>query len=201
MQTKTPSLLGFTHFALKFQVARCAPAVDHALRRRLLAAHLRCVRVDVIGLNDVDGGAVGAPPAGLGCGGRGDDEGWIAATMVFKGTGIAHVADGKIWGRDSIMTYSGTCKVDGDRFSAILSIKRHTEGHATVFGADDLMLMLEGTCTGKIARCVGTAEQVSGVLLEETLILAEEEPPPPRRSAPPPTFKPARFPKLPKRSR
>jgi hypothetical protein len=36
-------------------------------------------------------------------------------TPLGQGTGIAHVQDGKIWGGDSIMTYSGSCKVDGDR--------------------------------------------------------------------------------------
>jgi len=56
-------------------------------------------------------------------------------TPLGQGTGIAHVADGKIWGRDSIMTSSGACEVDGDRFTATITIKRHTEGHATVFNA------------------------------------------------------------------
>jgi len=50
-------------------------------------------------------------------------------TPLGQGTGIAHVADGKIWGRDSIMSYSGTCEVDGDRFTAIVTLQRHTEGH------------------------------------------------------------------------
>ena len=122
-------------------------------------------------------------------------------TPLGQGTGIAHVADGKIWGRDSIMTYSGSCEVDGDRFTAIVSLKRHTEGHATVFGIDDLTLRLEGTFVGKIASCVGTAEQVPGVLLEGTLILSEEQPPAPKANEPIPKFDPAKFPKLPKRSR
>jgi hypothetical protein len=98
-------------------------------------------------------------------------------TPLGNGTGIAHVAEGNIWGHDSIMSYSGTCEVDGDRFTAIVTLKRHTEGHATVFGADDLTLKLEGSCPGKVARYVGTAEQVPGVLLEGTLILSEEAPP------------------------
>jgi hypothetical protein len=122
-------------------------------------------------------------------------------TPLGQGTGIAHVADRKIWGRDSIMTYSGTCEVDGDRFTAIVSIKRHTEGHATVFGADDLTLRLEGTCVGKIATYVGTAEQVPGVLLEGMLILSEQRPPAPEANEPIPKFDPAKLPKLPKRSR
>ena len=36
-------------------------------------------------------------------------------TPLGQGTGIAHVADGKIWGRDGVMTYDGTCEVHGDR--------------------------------------------------------------------------------------
>jgi hypothetical protein len=122
-------------------------------------------------------------------------------TPLGQGTGIAHVADGKIWGRDSIMTYSGTCEVDGERFTAIVSIKRHTDGHATVFGADDLTLRLEGTCAGNIATYVGTAEQAPGVLLEGTLILSEQQPRALEANEPISKFDPAKFPKLPTRSR
>jgi hypothetical protein len=125
---------------------------------------------------------------------------WLK-TPLGQGTGIARVADGKIWGRDSIMTYSGACEVDGDRFTATITIKRHTEGHATVFNADDLTLKLEGTCPGKIARYVGTAEQVPGLLLEGTLILSEEQPAAPEVNQPIPQFDPAKLAKLPKRSR
>jgi hypothetical protein len=73
-----------------------------------------------------------------------------------------------------------------------------------VFGTiDELTLKLEGTCPGKIARHVGTAEQFPGVPLEGTLILSEQQPPPPEPTptAPSPTFNPDRLPKLPKRSR
>jgi hypothetical protein len=122
-------------------------------------------------------------------------------TPLGHGTGIAHLADGKIWGRDSIISYSGTCEVDGNRFTAIVSTKRHTEGHATVFGADDLTLRLEGTCAGKIATYTGTAEEVPGVLLEGTLILSEQQLPAPEANRPIPAFDPAKLAKLPKRSR
>ena len=122
-------------------------------------------------------------------------------TPLGQGAAIAHVADGKISGRDSIMGYSGTCEVDGHRFTAIVTLERHTEGHATVFGADDLTLKLEGTCPGKIARFVARAEQIPGVLLEGTLILSEEQPAAPALRPPPPTFNPDRLPKPPKRSR
>ena len=88
-------------------------------------------------------------------------------TPLGQGTGIAHVTDGKICGRDGVMTYSGTCAVDGDRFTATIVTKKHAEGQ-TVFGSDDeLKLTLEGTCSGKIARFIGTAEQFPGVALKE----------------------------------
>jgi hypothetical protein len=122
-------------------------------------------------------------------------------TPLGEGTGIAHVAHGQIWGRDSIMSYSGSCEVDGDRFTAIVTLKRHTEGHATVFGADDLTLRLEGSCPGKIGTYVGTAAQVPGVLLEGRLIFSEQQPCASSLTAPLPTVNPNRLPKLPKRSR
>ena len=123
-------------------------------------------------------------------------------TPTGQGTGIAHVADGIIWGCDGVMTYSGSIDVSGDRFTATLLTKRHTERLPTVFGTDDeLKLTLEGTCSGKVARYTGTAEQFPGVLLEGTLILSEEQSPLPVAQLPAPKFDPAKLPKLPKRSR
>jgi hypothetical protein len=122
-------------------------------------------------------------------------------TLEGQGTGIVHVANGRIWGRDGVMTYDGSCEVDGDRFTAVVITRRHTDGRPTVFGDDqELELKLEGKCTGKIATYIGTAEQFPGVLLEGTLIFSEQ----PRASeanAPMPKFNPDKLPKLPKRGR
>ena len=123
-------------------------------------------------------------------------------TPTGQGTGIAHIADGVIWGCDGVMTYSGSIEIDGDRFTATVLTKRHTEQLPTVFGTDDeLKLTLEGTCAGKIARYTGTAEQFPGVLLEGTLILSEEPSPAPETNASAPKFDPTKLQKLPKRSR
>ncbi|WBL76643.1 hypothetical protein I3J27_26920 [Bradyrhizobium xenonodulans] len=123
-------------------------------------------------------------------------------TPLDQGTGIVHVADGQIWGRDSLMTYHGSCKVDGDRFTATVSTKRHTDGRATVFGNDDeLTLVIEGHCPGKIATYTATAAQVPGMILQGTLILTEQPPLPPEQVGELPAFDPAKLPKLPKRSR
>jgi hypothetical protein len=123
-------------------------------------------------------------------------------TPMGQGTGIAHLADGKIWGRDSIMTYSGSCTIDGDRFTATLVAQRYAEGHPTVFGTDsDLHLKLNGTCADGIATYVGTSEQFPGVLLEGTLIFNQQQPDRPSSNDPIPRFDPRRLPNLPKRPR
>ena len=122
-------------------------------------------------------------------------------TPVSQGTGIVHVADGRIWGRDGVMTYEGSCEVDGDRFTAVVITKKHTGGLPTVFGDDqELELKLQGTCTGKIATYTGTAEQFPGLLLEGTLIYNEQARPP-DASEPIPAFDPHKLPKLPTRGR
>ena len=123
-------------------------------------------------------------------------------TPVRQGTGIVHVADGKIWGRDNVMTYDGSCKVDGERFTAVLKTKRHTGGEQTVFGDDsELELELDGTCVGRIATYTGSAKQFPGVLLEGTLIFREQEPRAEKANEPLPKFNPDKLPKLPKRGR
>lgn len=121
-------------------------------------------------------------------------------TPLGQGTGIAHIADGQLWGSDSIMSYKGSCDVDGDRFTATVSIKRHTEGHATVFGVDDLSLKIAGTCVGKVATFVGTADQAPTVLLEGMLIFSEQQPAP-EANKPRSMLSPSRLPKIPNRSR
>ncbi len=100
------------------------------------------------------------------------------------------------------MTYHGSCQVDGDRFTATVSTKRHTDGRATVFGVEDeLTLDIEGHCPGKIASYTATAQQVPGMILHGTLILTEQQPPARERTEPVPAFNPGKLPKLPKRSR
>src|SRR5262245_31398082 len=86
-------------------------------------------------------------------------------TPLREGAGIVHFADGKIWGGDSIISYSGTYAVDGERFTATVTTRRHSAGHDTVFGAgiDEVELKLEGTSNGKIARCAGTAAAAPGM--------------------------------------
>ncbi|MGY3388019.1 hypothetical protein ACVWW6_000610 [Bradyrhizobium sp. USDA 3311] len=87
-----------------------------------------------------------------------------------EGTGIVHFENGKISGGDSIITYGGTYETVGDRFTATVTTKRHTAGHATVFGIDDLELKLDGVVKGATAKCTGTAAAAPGLTFEATLI-------------------------------
>jgi hypothetical protein len=122
-------------------------------------------------------------------------------TPLNQGAGIAHLADGKISGSDSIMTYTGTFTTNGDAFAATVKTQRHSEGHATVFGVDSLTLRLEGRFVEKIGTYIATADEVPGMILEGTLIRTEEEHSLPRPSRAVPAFNPERVPTLPKRSR
>ena len=101
-------------------------------------------------------------------------------TPAGEGTGIAHLRAGEITGGDSILTYYGTYSADGDLFKAVIRTKRHTIGHPTVFGIDELTLRLEGKCNGHLARCHGRADEIPDVLFESTLIHSRPEDPRPR---------------------
>ncbi|MBR0692739.1 hypothetical protein [Bradyrhizobium lablabi] len=117
-------------------------------------------------------------------------------TPLGEGTGIVHFVDGKVWGRDSIMLYSGNYQVAGERFSAVVTAKRHTEGHATVFGIDDLVIRLEGESNGTIATCKGTADAAPGIAFEATLILSRQAETEPEANSCLPKFALSRLPKL-----
>jgi hypothetical protein len=97
-------------------------------------------------------------------------------TPLNQGAGLAHVADGKIEGGDSFMAYySGTYTLIGDRFTAVLQVTRHSEGPASVLGADNFTLNLQGKLVGKIASFTARADEVPDVVLEGTLIRSEQE--------------------------
>jgi hypothetical protein len=98
-------------------------------------------------------------------------------TSRGEGTGIVHLADGKISGGDSIFTYVGSYEVDDDRFTATLTTRRQAEGPPTVFGIDEVEVELTGTFKGMMASCSGTAKQAPGVVFEATLFLGQDESP------------------------
>src|SRR5215510_1982745 len=84
-------------------------------------------------------------------------------TSRGQGTGMVHLAQGRISGSDSFFTYGGSYQVDQDRFTAILTTKRHTDGPPSVFGPDEVEVCLSGVWNGSIATCSGTASQAPDV--------------------------------------
>jgi hypothetical protein len=112
-----------------------------------------------------------------------------------EGTGIVHLANGKISGGDSIFTYSGSYEVDEDRFTATLTTRRHAAGPTTVLGIDEVEVRLAGKFNGTTASCSGTAEQAPGVVFEATLFLGQDQPPPSVRKPAALNFNAAKLPK------
>lgn len=99
-------------------------------------------------------------------------------TSRGEGTGIVHLANGRISGGDSIFTYSGSYEIDEDRFTAALTTRRHAAGPTTVLGTDEVEVKLVGRINGTTASCSGTAEQAPGVVFEATLFLSQDPSPP-----------------------
>lgn len=105
-------------------------------------------------------------------------------TSHGEGTCNVQLANGRLSGGDSFFTYSGSYQADDDRFTAVLTTKRHAEGPPTVFGLDEVEIKLEGKIRGMMAACTGTAEQAPGVKFEATLFLGEDQLPDRKRAAP-----------------
>ena len=54
------------------------------------------------------------------------------------------LANGDISGGDSVLSYSGRYQVDEDRFTATLFTTRHSPGHTSLFGVDEVELRPRG---------------------------------------------------------
>ncbi|OAF15631.1 hypothetical protein AYJ54_39580 [Bradyrhizobium centrolobii] len=98
-------------------------------------------------------------------------------TARGQGTGIVHLTEGRISGSDSFFTYGGSYRVDENRFTAVLTTRRHAEGPPTVFGLDEVEVKLSGVCKGAMATCSGTAREAPDVIFEATLIYSQEDAP------------------------
>lgn len=96
-------------------------------------------------------------------------------TSRGQGTGLVDLTEGRISGCDSFFAYGGSYQVDQQRFTAVLTVKRHTEGNPSVFGIDEVEVNLTGLCSGAMATCSGTAREAPDVRFECTLIYSQED--------------------------
>ena len=94
-----------------------------------------------------------------------------------QGTGLVDLIEGRISGRDGFFTYGGSYQVEQQRFTAVLTVKRHAEGNPSVFGPDEVEVNLAGVCGGAVATCSGTAREAPDIKFEATLIYSQEDAP------------------------
>jgi hypothetical protein len=90
--------------------------------------------------------------------------------MQGEGTGIVKLKDGKVTGGDPVFAYSGSYFQNGDRFSASLTTRRHTQGQRSVFDIDDVDLTVTGKSTPTTASCTGAAKQAPGLAFEAVFV-------------------------------
>jgi hypothetical protein len=98
-------------------------------------------------------------------------------TPAGEGTGIVYLANGDISGGDSVLSYSGCYEVDQDCFTATLCTRRHTAGHPSLFGIDEVEIKLTGQSKGTTAHCSGTAKQAPELPFHATLIRVQDPAP------------------------
>ena len=91
-------------------------------------------------------------------------------TPLGEGTGVVKLEDGNVTGRDTVIAYSGAYRQSGDHFSADIAIRRHSPGQLSVFGIDDVDIMLEGKSGFTTASCRGRSLQAPGMAFEATMI-------------------------------
>ena len=112
-----------------------------------------------------------------------------------SGTGRVRFKDGELSGSDSILGYAGSYTVDGCRFAAKLRTWRHTAGHDSLLGADEVELTLEGISHGEIAMCSGCFDGSAEIVVDVTLIRVRDEEPTRQPAYRPEDFHPERLPK------
>ena len=97
-------------------------------------------------------------------------------TSLKEGTGIVELNDGKVTGGDPVFAYSGSYFQNGDKFSASVTTRRHTQGQPSVFDIDNVDLTVTGKSTPTTAACTGTAKQAPGLAFEAIFVRIADEP-------------------------
>ena len=122
---------------------------------------------------------------------------YVAWFRTPRGSGNARVRllDGDLSGSDSILSYAGSYTVDGNLFTVRLRTRRHTAGHDSLLGTDDVELTLEGVSHGQVAMCSGCLDGSSEIAIEVTLIRVQTEEPKEPSACRPEDFHPERLPK------
>jgi hypothetical protein len=75
-----------------------------------------------------------------------------------------------------VFAYSGSYFQNGDKFSASLTTRRHTQGQPSVFDMDNVDLTVTGTSTPTTAACTGTAKHAPGLAFDAVFVRIADEP-------------------------
>lgn len=81
--------------------------------------------------------------------------------------GVAYLQDGRLRGGDSGMAYCGTYRVEGQLFSAEMSVTqhRHVPGAVSALGLNDVLVQLDGVVDADsgVVRVQGSSPESSAV--------------------------------------
>jgi hypothetical protein len=93
-------------------------------------------------------------------------------TPLAEGTGVVVLTpNGRLSGGDTVLSYTGHWRTDGEQFEVTVFTARHSPGQPSVFGVDVLDITLTGRSNGGVtASCKGTAKQAPGLTFEATLV-------------------------------
>jgi hypothetical protein len=84
-------------------------------------------------------------------------------TSKVVGTGVVFLQNGKLRGGDTSMWYSGQYTDSAGKFTANVAVARHAQGLLSVFGIDNLNIVLTGNSTDTTGQASGYSPQVTGV--------------------------------------
>jgi hypothetical protein len=98
-------------------------------------------------------------------------------TPLAEGMGVVVLAsDGKLSGGDTVMSYTGHWRTEGEQFKATLLALRHSTGPGAFGDLDEIDVTISGRAKGEItASCTGTAKQAPSLTLEATLVRMQDE--------------------------
>jgi T3SS negative regulator,GrlR len=96
-------------------------------------------------------------------------------TPIGQGVGVVVIADGSVKGGDSGMYYTGAFQEMNSQFTGILRVGRHSAASAvgSVFGRDDIHIIVKGTSTDNSAALQGTDAEAPEIRFQALLTLIE----------------------------
>src|ERR1700733_6077029 len=84
-------------------------------------------------------------------------------TPKGTGAGVVFLQNGKLRGGDTAMWYAGQYAESGGKFTANVAVARHAQGLPSVFGLDNINVVLTGNSTDTTAQTTGYSPQMPGV--------------------------------------